>query len=54
MSELEDKRRSLHKIHDKLGRLEHDEQNAELVRQYRARARQLAGEIAELERAKDA
>ena len=52
MSELENKRRSLHKIYDKLGRLEHDDENAELVRQYRARARQLAQEIADLERAK--
>jgi hypothetical protein len=51
MSELEDKRRSLHKIYEKLGRLEHDDENAELVRQYRARARQLAHEIAELDRA---
>jgi len=53
-TELESKRQSLNRIYDKLEKLERDEGNVELLRQYRARARQLADEITELERDEDA
>lgn len=47
--DLEDKRRQLNQVYNRLEQLEPDGANRELVLQYRALARQLAEEISDLE-----
>ena len=54
MDEIANKQRSLNRICDKLRLLEHDDGNAELVRQFRLRAQNLADEIKDLEKPTDA
>jgi hypothetical protein len=51
---IESRRRELNRLYDELEKLERAHADADLIKECRARTRQLANEITEIERAKDA